>query len=137
MRAYTQIVSELYTATLATRVVSPFAFASALGLRLQPSSDVSAAVRGDEIAWDASLPSARQDALVLREVSRWLLRQHGLNDADECAVKLARKINAYGVRRASLRLVAPGAYLRPPQAVQPDALAQPQHRSRLSARPTQ
>lgn len=73
-----------------------------------------AEIRGCTLFWDAAASGARQDALVLREVARWLLQERGMIDNDEAAVSLAKKINAYGVRRASLRVLeGRGSALKP------------------------
>lgn len=99
------IVSWLYGATGAYGLTSPFAFVGALGISAHPACTGGAQIVGDRLIWDPRMPPARQRALVLREVARWLLRRFDQIDTDAAAVELAVRINAYGVRRAGLRLV--------------------------------
>lgn len=62
-----------------------------------------ATLLGESIIWDPSTRLARQQALVLREICRWTLRQHQqANDNADCT-SLAVAFNSYALRRSNVR----------------------------------
>lgn len=85
----------------------PIVAAQQLGLRLMPLPvGGGATLMAETIIWDPTVAEARQRALVLRELSRWTLRQHGLDDSTETSTELAKASYGYAVKRRSMKEIS-------------------------------
>lgn len=87
---------------------APLSMAQTLGLTLiaLPVGG-GATLIADAIVWDPTVSLARQRAMVLRELCRWVVRKHGLSSTDsQLAVDLAVAFNAYALRRLNVRPLA-------------------------------
>lgn len=62
-----------------------------------------ATLLGESIIWDPSARLARQQALVLREICRWTLRQHQQSNDNEDCTSLAVAFNSYALLRSNVR----------------------------------
>lgn len=107
------IVSRLFRETRAADLESPLLLALSAGLPLEPECIGDVRLMPDGVVrWDPFLPTQRLRALILRELSRWLLRRNGRADNDTEALELAKKINAYGVRRRVVRVISDSDQVR-------------------------
>jgi len=97
----------IYRHSKVVGVPAPLTMALELGLQLiaLPVGG-GATLVGESIIWDPTTRLSRQQALVLREMCRWVLREHGLqNDTDE-GTSLAVAFNSYASRRLNVRQLA-------------------------------
>lgn len=98
------LVAWIYRHANVSGTPAPLSMALELGIQLVAIPvGASAALLGDSIIWDPTPRLARQQALVLREICRWALREHRLNCDSQTSTELAMAFNAYASRLSNVR----------------------------------